>query len=94
MKAGANFQKRSDPAANLCATFRGFGDAGKNFEQRALPCSVASDDADDFTPLDFERNVVERPDVGIAISRAVAVSRFSVANDGSQPAKRSGRRVG
>src|ERR1035438_10555959 len=40
-------------------------DAGENFEQRALPCPVAANDADHFSTLDFERDVIQRPDVGL-----------------------------
>ncbi len=58
MKTGADFQERTDATVDLCMTFGWLGDARENFQQRALPRSVSSDDADDFTPLYFERNVV------------------------------------
>ena len=48
---------------NVGVTFRGFGNAREDFQQRALPCSVAADDADDFTMLNVEADVFEGPDV-------------------------------
>ena len=42
MKAGANFQQRSDAAVDFSVTSGGLGDAGKDLEQRTLPRSVAS----------------------------------------------------
>ena len=41
------------------------GDAGEDFEQCALPCPVAADDADHLSALDFERDIFQRPDVGL-----------------------------
>jgi hypothetical protein len=43
-------------------------DTREDFEQGALPCPVATDDADHFSALDFERNVIQRPDVGFLVA--------------------------
>src|SRR3981081_377527 len=58
MKAGADFEQRADAPVNLRMAFRRFGYPRKNFQERALPCSVASDDPNNFAALYFKRNVV------------------------------------
>ena len=62
MEASADFQETGDPAGQLDTPAGGVGDAGEDFEQGALAGAVAPDDADDFTLLDFEGDVFERPD--------------------------------
>jgi hypothetical protein len=46
---------------NFCHTARWIGDASKDLEERAFTGPVSTDDPDDFTLLDFERNGFERP---------------------------------
>ena len=62
MKAGSDFQQRPDSAVNRCAPFRRPGNPRKNLQQRALACAVASDDANDFTVFDVERDVPQGPE--------------------------------
>src|ERR1051325_3811989 len=61
MKAGADFKQRSYSSRYVGMAFRWVGDTRKNFEQRALSCSVAADNADYFAAFDFEGNVLEGP---------------------------------
>src|SRR6266851_7299795 len=61
MKAGAHFEQRGDAPMHIGVTFSGFGDARKNFQQRALPCSVAPDHPDDLAAFDLEGNILQRP---------------------------------
>src|SRR2546422_5595490 len=51
LKACAHFEQRSNPAVNVGIAFRGFSNSREDFEQSALPRSVAADDADDFAVL-------------------------------------------
>ena len=46
---------------NFCHTGRWIGDAGKDLEKRAFTGTVSTDDPDDFTLLDFERDGFEGP---------------------------------
>ena len=61
MKAGADLQQAAHPAADHCPAMRRLGDAAEDFQQRALAGAVATDDADDFSLGDLERNVSQRP---------------------------------
>src|ERR1019366_5155307 len=45
MKAGADFQQRRYPSAHLDLPGGGIGDLGKNFQERALPRPVSTDNA-------------------------------------------------
>ncbi len=66
VEARPHFEQRPHPAADPRLPFRGFGDAGKDLEERALSRAVASDDAEDFAAADFEGDVAQRPDyIGI-----------------------------
>lgn len=51
-----------DLGAPLCR----LGDPRKDFEQRALPRPVATNDADHLAVFDFEGDVLEGPDVAVA----------------------------
>src|SRR5262245_16464197 len=66
MKAGADFQQRPDASMNLGDSPRRFRDARKNLEQGTLPCSVATDDPDDFAAFYFEGNVIKGPNMRIS----------------------------
>jgi hypothetical protein len=46
---------------NFCHTDRWIGDASKDLEERAFTGTVSTDDPDDFTLLDFERNGFKCP---------------------------------
>src|SRR5262245_58846007 len=65
MKTGAHFQQRSNTPADFCASARGFGYARENPEQRALAGAIATNDADQVTTIDLERDIVECPDVAV-----------------------------
>jgi hypothetical protein len=67
VKACPDFQQRSDAPEDVSTPARRYGDARKNFQQRALPRAVQSDDAGDFTTFNLKRNVFERPDVSISV---------------------------
>ena len=62
VKAGADFEQAADAAAELDAAVGGLGDAAQDFEQGRFAGAVAADDADDFAGLDFEANILERPE--------------------------------
>src|SRR5208282_3852753 len=47
MEAGADLEQGTNAAVDVSRTARRPGDAGEDFEQRALPCSVAPDNAED-----------------------------------------------
>src|SRR6516162_11701496 len=69
MKAGSNFQQRSDTAMNQGAPFGWPGNARENLAQRTLASAIAPDHADDFTVLHLKRNVTQRPEgVRVGIS--------------------------
>src|SRR2546422_8558362 len=75
LKACAHFEQRSNPAVNISVAFSRFGNAREDLEQRALPRSVAADDADDFAVLYFERNVLQGPDgFGFRFADRVAIA--------------------
>src|SRR6266850_519316 len=63
MKTGADFKQRTDAAVYLGTSFGWLGNPGENFQQSALPCPVASDDAHDFALLHFKGKIVESPDI-------------------------------
>jgi len=68
MKTRADLQQGSDPAVDLRKASRMLSDARKNFKLGALPRTVASNDANRFTLLEFKGDVLEGPDgVGIAV---------------------------
>ena len=62
----------------------------QNLQQRALAGTVAADDADHFAALDFERDVLQRPDCGL-IMAAISVGRMLRSR--AQAAKGRGHRV-
>ena len=62
VKAGADFEQRSDPAANLDTTLGRVGNPRQNLEQRALARSVPSDDAQHGAFRHREGHVAESPD--------------------------------
>src|SRR3954465_12761901 len=65
VKPGSDFEERSHAPPDIHAAQRRFGDAGENFQQRALAGAVSADDADYFSALDFERYVFQGPDCGL-----------------------------
>src|ERR1044072_65035 len=72
VKAGAHVEERTDAPIDLRESARGFRNPGEDFEKCALPSSVMTNDSDDFATFDFERDVVQRPDVGVIDSRSIA----------------------
>jgi hypothetical protein len=48
---------------NFCHTARWIGDASKDLEERAFTSTVSTNDPDDFTLFDFERNGCECPKI-------------------------------
>src|SRR5437879_441320 len=91
MEPGPNLQQRSDSSPDVGAAVSWFRNAREDFQQCALPCSVAADDADDFSALDLERNVVQRPD-GWLLAIRLAGGRMQ--RSGVQAAKRRSKGVG
>src|SRR2546425_2006413 len=82
MKAGADLEQAADATIDVYFAVGWFGDAGEHFKQSGFARAVASNDADDFTPLDLEGNVAQSPEgggLGVSISRlliaAVAARR-------------------
>ena len=57
-----SFQEAADTTVNLRATGSWLGDAGQDFQQRALARAVPSDDAEHLTVFDLEGNVFQGPD--------------------------------
>src|ERR1700678_3728261 len=62
MKASADFEEAADTSMNFGAALSGARDAGQDLQQGAFARAVASDEANDFAPLDLEIDVFERPD--------------------------------
>ena len=69
VETGADFEKAADAAVKLGVSFGGAGDAGEDFQQRALAGAVAADQADHFAFFYVEADVFQRPDVGRAAVR-------------------------
>jgi len=63
MKTGAHFQQARHPAPHSYFTLGGVGYLGENFKQRGLSGAVRSYYTQDFSFLDIERNILERPEV-------------------------------
>ena len=61
METRADFEQRAEPAVEVHLPAGRLGDAGENFQQRALARAVAPDDADNLAPVDVEGNVLQRP---------------------------------
>src|SRR2546421_5165539 len=60
MEAGAELDQRRDAAVHLDAAARRLRDAGDELEHRALPRTVAADDAERAAAGDRERHVFQR----------------------------------
>src|SRR5216117_547 len=61
MKAGANFDQRSDPSPNVKVALGRLGDAGEDLEERCLACAVPADETDDLAGFYLEGDILERP---------------------------------
>ncbi len=85
MKAGADFEQAADAPADDGAAFGRLGDAGEDFQERALARAVAADDADDFAALDLEGDVAERPE-GFLVGGRPQAAREPVERRGGQAA--------
>jgi hypothetical protein len=62
MKASADFKERADAAADFSESGSGASDAGEKLEKSGLAGAVASDEAEDFAFVNFERNIAESPE--------------------------------
>ena len=58
MKTCSDLEQRADPAVNVRTARGGLSNPIKNLQQRALACSVASDDAHHFALFNVERNIL------------------------------------
>ncbi len=75
VETGADFEKAADAAVKLGVSFGGAGDAGQDFQQRALAGAVAADQAHHFAFFYVEGDVLQRPDVGRAAASCFSCSR-------------------
>ena len=62
METGADFQQRRDPPLDLHVSRRRVGDFGEEFEECALPGSIPADHAEHLAVVDFQREILHRPD--------------------------------
>src|SRR5689334_12661001 len=67
MKAGSHLEQRTDSPPNISTTPGGFGDARKNLEERTLTGAVPPNEANDFTLLNLEGSILQRPDCRFSI---------------------------
>jgi hypothetical protein len=88
MKTGADFQAASRRDRESVRVRASASDARQNFQQRALAGAVQADDADNFTAVDFERDILQRPDV-----RAVLQNCFETAKSGESCVEIASRSV-
>ena len=63
MKSSSDFEQAGDPPLDLGTALARFCDAGEYLQERALACTVAADDTDNLATLDFEVDVLERPEL-------------------------------
>ena len=76
VKAGADFEQRADPPADLGPAFGRHRDARQELEQRALPRAVATDDPGDLSGHDLEVDVAQGPERLGHPARPVAPGRL------------------
>src|SRR5882762_1335137 len=62
VKTGPDLQQGSDTPIYLYFPRSRISDPGQNLEQRALPCSVSPDNADDLPFVRVERDIPQSPD--------------------------------
>ena len=79
VEAGAYLEQGTDAACDGYTPVGGFGDAGEDFEQGALPGAVVPDDAEHFALLHFEVDVPQCPEDGFVV--------FVEAGEGAQLAE-------
>ena len=60
MKAGPDFQQTANSAMNLDPPTRGTHDPGQEFQQRTFSCPISTDESENLTLFDFERNIAQR----------------------------------
>jgi len=63
MEPGPDFEQAGDASLDPDPAAGGRGDAREYLEQGAFPCAVAPDDAQYFSLLDGERDILQRPDL-------------------------------
>src|SRR6478752_1677682 len=63
MKAGSHLQEAPHAAAQFDPSPRRLGDLAEDFQKRALPRAVATDDADDFARLHFKADIFQGPEL-------------------------------
>ena len=87
MEAGAHLEQRADATDDLGSTLGRRGDAGEELEERALPRTVAADDAGHLPCHHLEIDVAERPEGHHARPGFVALAcTDAVADDVTNPA--------
>src|ERR1035441_6355349 len=59
MEAGADFEEAADTSVNFRPAGGGFCNARKDFQEGSFTSTVATDETDNFTLLDFEGNVFQ-----------------------------------
>src|SRR6266487_6423203 len=75
MKACAYFQKRTHPAGNFCIAGSWFCDARKHLQQCTFARPIVADNADHFTLLDSERNILKSPKNIVVLTGAIGSSK-------------------
>ena len=67
VESGAEFEQRGDAAVNTDRAGSGMQDPGHHLQERALAGAVLPDDAEGLAALDLEADVVERPEILVAL---------------------------
>ncbi len=63
MKAGSDFKETCDTALDLDPARARLGDPRQDFQQRRFSSTVAPNDADDVTAIEFEGKVFQGPEL-------------------------------
>ena len=79
MESGTQFEERSDRAVGGEATPVWAIDTSQAFEHRALARTVGADQTDGGTVLNFERNIVEGPELVVSCATTTQDRRLDVA---------------
>src|SRR6266404_1422993 len=66
MKTGTNFQQTSEAAVQLNPAGSGLGNPREYFQQGRFTGSILPNDAEDFTGLNFEIDILQRPECFLA----------------------------
>src|SRR5665213_1962944 len=63
MEPGAHFQQGRNASPQCDPSFSGFGDPAQDFQERALPRAITSDNAHHFATFDLEADIPQGPKV-------------------------------